>query len=280
MYVDIEGPAGGGQAGRLELLHEEAAGTPRGAPPLLFVHGAFLGAWCWRVHYLPYFAERGYDAYAVSLRGHGGSGGRDEVATASLSDYADDLAEAVAAFDEPPVLIGHSMGGAVVDLALRRGVAASAAVFLATVPPTGLAPVGTQLMLTRPRLLWELGVLQGLGPGWVDIDEAQRLLFAQGLSPEALLEYTGRMQPESQLALAEMGMPRWPQWRGVEVPVAVIGAEADLLIPPWLVRTTAWLYGVRPRWIPHAGHAAMLEPQWQRGAEVVAEALGELILQR
>ena len=41
--------------------------------PLLFVHGAYTGAWCWDEYFLPYFAERGFEAHAVSLRGHGAS---------------------------------------------------------------------------------------------------------------------------------------------------------------------------------------------------------------
>ena len=41
--------------------------------PLLFVHGAWHGAWCWDEYFLDFFAYRGYRALAVSLRGHGNS---------------------------------------------------------------------------------------------------------------------------------------------------------------------------------------------------------------
>ncbi|MBC7517162.1 MAG: alpha/beta hydrolase [Alkalinema sp. FL-bin-369] len=43
--------------------------------PIFFVHGAWHAAWC-RENFLPYFANHGYAAYAVSLRGHGTSEGR------------------------------------------------------------------------------------------------------------------------------------------------------------------------------------------------------------
>ncbi|MFW6277879.1 MAG: alpha/beta hydrolase [Halorhodospira sp.] len=273
MYANLDAAGGGGLAG-LEMIHYSGGeGRVEGAPPVLFVHGAFAGAWCWEVHYLPYFAGIGYEAHALSLRGHGGSDGRERLGTASLRDYVEDLATAVAALDQPPVLIGHSMGGLVVDLAVRQGVPAAGVILLAAVPPTGLAPSGMQMMLTEPRLLWQMGVLQGFGPGWVDVEAARRALFAEEMDAESLLEYTSRMQPESQLALFEMSFPRWPRWGGVGCPVAVIGAEADAIIPPWMVQVTAWFHGVQPRWIPDAGHAMMLEPGWQRGAEVVAGAL-------
>ena len=66
---------------RLELLHAPpaaaaaaaAAAAPTPRPPLLFVHGSYHGAWCWRERFLPYFAAAGWDCYAVSLRGQGGS---------------------------------------------------------------------------------------------------------------------------------------------------------------------------------------------------------------
>ncbi|MBK7417265.1 MAG: alpha/beta fold hydrolase [Dechloromonas sp.] len=47
-----------------------------GQPTLLFVHGAFAGAWMWTETFMPVLAEAGYPCYAVSLRGHGGSDGR------------------------------------------------------------------------------------------------------------------------------------------------------------------------------------------------------------
>lgn len=47
--------------------------------PILFVHGAYVGAWCWAEHFLDWFAARGYPVHAVSLRGHGGSAGRERL---------------------------------------------------------------------------------------------------------------------------------------------------------------------------------------------------------
>jgi pimeloyl-ACP methyl ester carboxylesterase len=39
--------------------------------PLLFVRGAWHGAWCWDEHFLEFFVDKGYRAVALSLRGHG-----------------------------------------------------------------------------------------------------------------------------------------------------------------------------------------------------------------
>jgi pimeloyl-ACP methyl ester carboxylesterase len=39
--------------------------------PLLFVQGGYHAAWCWDENFLDYFADKGFRAVAVSLRGHG-----------------------------------------------------------------------------------------------------------------------------------------------------------------------------------------------------------------
>ena len=38
--------------------------------PFHFVHAAWHAAWCWDEHFLSFFADKGYRALAVSLRGH------------------------------------------------------------------------------------------------------------------------------------------------------------------------------------------------------------------
>ena len=83
--------------------------------PLLFVHGAFMGAWVWEEYILPYMAQHGYEAHAVSLRGHGQSEGRERLTGFGLDEYVEDIEQAVEKIGSSPVLIGHSMGGAVVQ---------------------------------------------------------------------------------------------------------------------------------------------------------------------
>ena len=39
--------------------------------PIVFVHGAWHGAWCWEEHFLDYFAQHGYVVLAFDLRQHG-----------------------------------------------------------------------------------------------------------------------------------------------------------------------------------------------------------------
>ena len=52
---------------QLEVLSCEPK-ERRHAAPLLFVHGAFAGAWVWDEHFLPWFAAQGFSARPVVAR--------------------------------------------------------------------------------------------------------------------------------------------------------------------------------------------------------------------
>jgi len=80
------------QSMQLEIITQEPPAKPH-PTPILFVHGAWHGAWCWAEHFLPHFAERGYSAHALSLRGHGASAGRAQLRRTRIADYVADVAQ-------------------------------------------------------------------------------------------------------------------------------------------------------------------------------------------
>jgi pimeloyl-ACP methyl ester carboxylesterase len=94
--------------------------------PLLFVHGAGLSAWCWDEHFLDFFADNGYRAIAPSLRGHGGSPVSKPLNKCIIANYVDDVRSVAATLPATPVLIGHSMGGFIVQKYLETGNAPAA----------------------------------------------------------------------------------------------------------------------------------------------------------
>src|SRR5450755_4556773 len=103
-------------------------------PPLLFVHGGYCDAWCWEPFFLPWFAAQGFPSYALSLRGHGNSGGLASLFVAGLDDFVADVEHVAGQLAAPPLLIGHSMGAAVLERMLATRPVRAAAL-LAPVPP-------------------------------------------------------------------------------------------------------------------------------------------------
>lgn len=256
------------------LLCPETADAKR--TPLLFVHGAHVGAWCWEEHFLPWFASRGFPAYAVSLRGHGASGGRERLNHFGLADYARDLAAAVAVIGRPPVLVGHSMGGMVAQKYL--GIAAegdcAAAVFACPVPSFGLLPSTFTLAWTRPALF--AGIQSMAAGGSASPQVLAEAMFAGPMEQARLASIHRRMQPESRRALMDMSGWGLPQlWNLQCVHMLCLGAEKDILIPSSGVQASARMLGAEYRELQGLGHAVMLETRWEAAARPILEWLEE-----
>jgi non-heme chloroperoxidase len=247
--------------------------TPRGAtrtPPLVFVHGAFAGAWCWDEYFLPWFAERGFEAQALSLRGHAGSPSNGPLDLIGLDDYVADLTLVASRLERRPVLVGHSMGAIVVQRAARR-CNARGIVLLAPVPPHGLGTSLFTLASRDPPLFFALNALQ-LG-NTDDIAHLRRIrdyLFSQSVSENDARKYLLRMQRESQRALADLA---WPQhlWirSSVGLPALVLGAGRDAFFSPVMTDEAARFHGVTSEIFPEMAHAMMLESEWQHVAEAI-----------
>ena len=257
-----------GRAGQLEIIEANppAGGSGR---PLLFVHGAFAGAWCWAEYFLPYFASQGYRACAVSLSGHGGSSGRERLDSLSIADYVRDLERAVATIGGDPLIVGHSMGGFVLQKYLER-VAAPGVVLMASVPPRGLMSASITLALSNPGMFADINSM--MHRGRASLASLQHALFASPVAADRLQAYYRLMQPESQRAMWDMTFFDLPQLQREDCPpMLVLGAERDILVPPSEVEQAARAYGAAAEIFPGMGHVMMLEADWQKVAERIIE---------
>ena len=249
---------------------------PAGAhsTPLLFVHGAWHGAWCWQEHFLPYFAERGYAVTALSLRGHGRSAGRNGLRWTRLSDYVADVEQVVSQLAAPPVIIAHSMGGLVVQKYLESH-PARAAVLLASVPPRGALGATLRYARRHPLQFLKGNLTLSLYP-LIETPELTREAFFSSTMPAPLVQsYFSRMQDESYFAFLNMLLFNLPRPERVKVPLLVMGAENDILFPSDEVNATARAYQTQAVIFPNMAHDMMLEPGWQAVANRIIEWLDE-----
>jgi pimeloyl-ACP methyl ester carboxylesterase len=182
-------------------------------------------------------AAHGHQVQAVRLRGHDQPPGR---IWHRVHHYLTDVAEAAGRFIEPPVLVGHSLGGLVVQRYLERG-PARAAVLLAPVPPHGTLPAIARLTLRHPL-----------------VDDT----FA-------------RLQDESWPAFID-SLVVWPRPRRVQVPVLVLGAEHDGFFTAAELRRTAAAYRTRAEILPGMGHDLMLDQGWPRVADRIHTWIREI----
>ncbi|HUN51469.1 MAG TPA: alpha/beta hydrolase [Candidatus Sulfotelmatobacter sp.] len=235
---------------------------------MVLVHGAFVGGWCWEPFAL-HFRRAGWRCLAPDLRHHGPDAPLDRLGDTSLKDYAADIAALIRTLPEPPVLVGHSMGGLICQKLAAEGLA-EALVLLAPSPPWGV------LSLSRSEIEARFGLLAA-GPFWTRaLRPSFRVAASHALDklePAAQSEIFARFVPESGRALFEILY--WPldftrasavNARAVDCPILIAVGSEDKVVPPGTVQSVARLYRGAVAYHEFPGHSHFLfgEPGFER----------------
>jgi pimeloyl-ACP methyl ester carboxylesterase len=257
----------------LEVIHK-GQGTDAHRVPLLFVHGGMHAAWCWDEHFLDYFAEHGFRAIALSWRGHGASTSAKKMSKCSIRDYVDDVRSVIGGLDEPPVLIGHSVGGFVVQKYLERN-DAPAAVLMASTPPSGILRSSMRVWRRHPLTAMRANIV-GRSHEIFNSPLAAREYFYSPYTPDEVVRSgAARIEPESIRAVFFDQVFGLPAVERISTPLLVLGADDDGLISTAEVRSTARAYGTEAVLFPRMGHNMMVEPEWRDVADHIIRWLAD-----
>ncbi len=232
------------------------------AAPLLFIHGAWHGAWCWDEHFLGYFAGHGFAAHALSLRGHGHSASDGSVRFTRIADYVADVEEVVGQLPNLPVLIGHSMGGFITQKYLEKH-HAPAAVLLASPPPGGLLHAALRTARHDIRSILEVSLQMDLYPAVDTPAKMRRALFSQDMPDDVLDGYFRKMEHDSYLAYLDMLLFALPDPERIKTPLLVLGAANDQNFSTAEIEATARAYQAPYEIFPNMAHDMMLEYGWE-----------------
>lgn len=243
--------------GDLLLDRFPARGTAKPFP-ILFVHGMWLGSWCWE-NYLRAAAEAGWNAWALNLRGHHGSRPVKELGEVGIIDYVQDVLDCLRVMGEV-VLVGSSMGGLIAQKVAEIG-GARAAVFLTSAAPRGLSVLRWPVLSRMARYAFSMAASR---PLFARREHADTLLLNQ-LTPPQQEEIYARLVLESGRAARELAFSLIAvDAKRVRCPTLVVGAELDRITPTALQRRIAAKY--KAQYLEVAGHAhmLMLEEGWER----------------
>jgi len=258
----------------LELLSLLAAKKRKG-PPLLFVHGGFHGAWCWFDHFMPWFAELGHDCHAVSLRDHGKSLRTGRHAEWRLADYVNDVAWAVEQIGEQPILVGHSLGGSIVQKLAADG-SHPGMILLAPSPIGGSNRALFRMLATHPGAIVRAAMSRDMAlalPAFLsfflsrDMPESIRANIASRL--DGLTSF---------LAARDAFYSDPPRPAPINMPVLVLSGEKDWSIPPTKNRKLARAYGGVHETVPTA-HDIMCDTHWEVAAKVMRQWIDDVALE-
>lgn len=248
---------------------ERIAYRPRQArfeAPILFAHGMWHGAWCWRL-WQGLFAEWGWESVAYSLPGHAGSPVQRPIPLCTLDYYLGFLKEEVARLPRRPVLIGHSMGGALTQWYLKLvGDDLPAAVLAAPWPHRATYWDGLRAFLLPDPLGMLLVLLHwSATPLMRSPQSAARLL----IGPKAVIspqELHARVGPESIVALLQH-LPRyWSPPENLHTPLLVAAGGADTMLPARRLQDTARFYRADFYLAEEAGHNLQMEHNYRQTA--------------
>jgi len=263
----------GGGTMKLEIISKKPKGASR-KPPILFIHGAWHGAWCWEKYFLPYFADKGYTSYALSFRGHGNSDAPRSFRGMGISDYVTDIAQVIDQLPEKPVIVGHSMGGLVTQKYLEKNTL-PAAILLASVPIKGVLGTTLRIACRHPLILLKVNLTMRLYPVVGSQKLTREAFFSEDMDPDMVKEYFHKMQDESYRAFLDMMFFQLPKPDKVTTDLLILGAEKDTVFTMSEIKQTAAVYGITPEFFKGMAHDMMLEKGWQEVADRIIEWLSE-----
>lgn len=260
-----------------DLLLDVSLPARASHPPVLMVHGLMGGAWYF-AKWLQYFGARGHPAYALNLRGHHGSRPVENFGQVSVMDYVADVRDASSAIRErhggaPLVLVGHSMGGLVVQKA-AESVSPGAVILLSSVPPAGILllswPLFRREIKHAPEMLRSRPIIAN------PRDAAD--VFLNRVDPTEVASFVPLWTPASGRVGREITFGRIAvDSKQVTCPVLVVAGAEDIAIPPRIQRRVARKYGAPFRLYVGNAHFLIWETGWDRIAGDVAEWLDQAL---
>jgi alpha-beta hydrolase superfamily lysophospholipase len=212
----------------------------REGKPLMLIHGAWLSARSWE-NFVEYFGSRGFAVSAPEWpRKHGDveelREATEEIKGLGLTEIVDHYETEIRALDKPPVLIGHSFGGLIVELLLDRGLG-EAGVAMSPAPPKGILVLPFSSLKAASPALAHPAKHHGVVPltleeftyGFVNTfspDEAQAA-YERYAVPE-----TGQIFYEAGFANFHLHPPTEVHFKGEErPPLLIVGATKDHTVP-------------------------------------------------
>lgn len=236
-------------------------------PPIVMVHGMWGQGSIWQNFKAP-FEQAGYTVHTPTLRHHELGEPNKALGTTSLNDYVADLTSFISTLDEKPILIGHSMGGLLVQKLMADGYGC-AAILLCSAPPRGVFPVRPRMLPTLSRVM--MRPLFWNKPMKLSYREARYGLFNMMSKVDAEDSYE-QMVYESGRALAEIAFATVRPSGAATIdfssnnrPILCLAGNQDRTIPASVCQKNAERYGTLSTYkeYPNHGHFIFAEPDWE-----------------
>jgi len=246
------------------------------AGTIVFIHGMFLTPKSWEP-WERYFTQRGYRCLAPAWPWHDGDPTtlreRIPVETGHLAfrDIVEELTALCKGLPEPPILIGHSVGGLVVQVLVNRALA-KAGVCISSSPPNGMMTLDWDFLKGSALIA---NPLRGDKP-YVMTEEEFGERFCNTMTAEqtraAYLKYA--VHESRNVLRGSLGPAGHVDLSREHAPLLFIAGDRDRVIPEKLDKKNADAYApgagvVDFKEFPGRGHFILGEPRWEEVAAYV-----------
>ena len=248
---------------------------------IVFIHGMYMTSRCWE-HWITHFEAQGYTCIAPNWPGRDASVEElranhpdAKLGQLTLSDVRQHFQKIIGELDEKPIVIGHSMGGLVVQLLLQDDLAA-AGVAIDSAPPFGV--VSTEWSFVKSNWPHITPFASQSQPVKMSFEHFQ-YAFTNGLPlEEQKAAFERYVVPESRRVPREALTARvdFERARG---PLLLVAGRADHIIPAGLNRSNYAKYQANPGqtdFQEFAGrtHFILGQTGWQEVADYVLNWVG------
>lgn len=215
---------------------------------IVLIHGTWCNGSVWG-QFATDLENLGFRVHTPSLRYHDlpYDQGAAKVGTVNLTDYVDDMVALIEAMVEPPILLGHSLGGLIAQLAAARTEVAGM-ILMGPAPAAGIfAFYPTMLRCFGKHLFeWQFWNKAMLPHKYKD----EFFRFCMNVQEEADKEAVfADLVPESGRTYTQMAFPFLDKRRSsyvdfskIDGPVLVITGTEDKMVVPAIARATARKY--------------------------------------
>ncbi len=187
--------------------------------------------------------------------------------TCSVADFVNDVDSVANSLPTQPVVIGHSLGGFVVQKYLEAH-DAPAGVLIASVPTRG---VGGFLLRGVKRHPWHAirsTVTTRSLHGFNTPELAREHFYSPQTAESDVVRYAARLEEEfTGRITVDTLLLDLPEPERVTTPLLVLGAACDGCFTQEEIRATARAYRTEAEIFPNMGHNMMVEPGWETVAQ-------------
>lgn len=248
--------------------HPRLAVHVRGDDPrVLLVHGATCTAATW-APVLTALAESGTPAAALDLRGHGLSEGQEHLQRWRIENYVSDVVAVLRRWETIRILVGHSMGGLVAQLAAAQA-RLDRLVLVASSPTEGMRRNSLRMVCAHPWTFAVATLRRSFKRVYKSPRVARSLLFHPHTRQEVVDRFVGAVQEESWIAGNQMNT-LLPDPRRIACPVIVMAGDRDFMVDRRASERTARDYSTSLLTFPDCAHMVPSEDPRELATAIVS----------